>query len=99
MMMRFHTGLGVGHVHAVVEHSEVVDEQADTSSQSEPDEGEDDAGAPLEFDTDEDEGSNASHADEIDGDGSDTSGMDDEERLAMDDMYGHTSRSSMMAYG
>lgn len=86
-MMRFHTGLGVGHVHAVVEHSIVVDEQIDTSGESEPDEGEDDSGAPLEFDTDE-EGSNACHTDEIDGDSSDTSGMDDEERLAVDDMYG-----------
>ena len=89
--MRFHTGLGVGHVHAVVECSEVVDEQADTSGKNTPselDEGEGDARAPLEFDTDEDEGSNASHTDETDGEDSDTSGMDDEERLAMDDMYG-----------
>ena len=99
MMMRFHVGLGVGHVYvhnqtghsATGEDREVVDKRLDIGDQqalSEPEEGEAEAEEPVESDMDEYEDSSASEVDETDDDDSNTGDMGDEERLAMDDMYG-----------
>jgi len=98
-MMRFHVGLGVGHVHvhnqtghsATGEDREVVDKRLDIGDQqalSEPEQGEAEAEEPMEPDMDEYEDSSASEVDETDDDDSNAGDMGDEERLAMDDMYG-----------
>jgi hypothetical protein len=94
MMMRFHTELGVGHMYtfgqaAADEGPEGVDEQLDDQDiVSESGEDEHDQGGPLQFNSDGDESSEAGSVDGTDDEDSDPNDMDDEERLAMDEMYG-----------
>ena len=90
--MRYHAELGVGHMYApgqaATEGPEGVDEQLDGQDIiSESGEGEHEAGGPLQSDSDEDESSEAG-VDGTDDEDSNADDMNDEERLALDDMYG-----------